>query len=397
MNMKKIGLNIINTSLFLVSPFLAIPSIILGVIKKDKYSIGLFVALVSLLSYLYIPNDSNDKTRYIEIYEDFKNWDYGPFIDFYYSHSQDFILQVIVKYASEIGVKIQVVYFLVTAIIMGTILRIWKNLSQYLKDDFISILLIITSISYLDTFSGTRFMFAASLTIYAYYLDFFENKKIQPYLWLLIAINIHFSVLVFALAFIVLKFLTNYPRLLKLFFIGSFIFLLLPKSFLFNIFSMLDLGGGLAVKSDSYIASDRDFAENYFKQAGSSGVIIYLAQVMWIFGMYVYMLLRLKSKQKYHLALFFVIGVMNVFYPVTTVFLRYSLLVKILFAIILILDIKNEKIKKAPVLFLGLFSLNIITQLIIMRYNIAASYHKDTFMFLDILLQEPITTNDVIF
>ncbi|GIM51494.1 EpsG family protein [Capnocytophaga cynodegmi] len=394
--MRKLGLNIISTSLFLISPFLAIPSILVGILKKDKYSIGLFVILISLLSYLYIPNETNDKTRYIEIYEDFKYWDYVRFINFYYSHSQDFILQVLVKFASEIGVKIQVVYFLVTATIMGTILSIWKGLSQYLERDFISIFLIITSISYLDAFSGTRFMFAASLTIYAYYLNFFKNKAIQPYIWLLVAINIHFGVLVFALGFIALKFLVNYPKLIKLFFLGSFIFLILPKSFLFNIFSMLDFGGGLGVKSDSYIASDEDFAQNYFKSAGSSGFVIYLAQTLWIYGMYVYMLLRLKSIQKPHLTLFFVIGIMNVFYPVTTVFLRYSLLVKILFAIILISDIKNENIKKAPILFLGLFSLNIITQLIIMRYNIDASYHKNTFMLLDILMQEPMTTNDVI-
>lgn len=109
-----IQLNILSVLLFLLSPFLAIPPVLYGVLRKNKFSVFLLIIIVSFLSYLYVPNYSDDKSRYIEIYYYYKSLDIPNFILYQYAHTNDFILQIFVKMAEMIGLKIQWVYFLVT-------------------------------------------------------------------------------------------------------------------------------------------------------------------------------------------------------------------------------------------------------------------------------------------
>ncbi|MCL8535272.1 EpsG family protein [Chryseobacterium gallinarum] len=395
-------INIISILLALISPFLALPTLLYGVIKKNGLSITLFVIFLGFLSYLFIPNYTDDKTRYIEIYWNFKNWDLISFIGLFYNVvSRDFILQTFLKIASELDIKPQVVFFIVTVTVIGIVFKIWKEITIKLgfnnTESTISMLLIFTSVSLLDLFSGTRFMFASGVALYGYFQGFIMNKKWQPYIWLLIAINIHFSLIVFVGGYIIVKLLINKTMLIKAIFLTSFIFLFLPKDILVEILNILGLGGALASKGDAYISSNKDFSENYFKESGTAGVIIYFFQVLWIFMMYIYMVVHIKSNKIHHLLLFLLIAILNIFYSTTTVYLRYSLFIKLILGMVLLIDMKNYNSKKVTIYFIASFVFILITQIIIARYNIEASYTKNSFFLLDILFQKPVTTNDVIY
>lgn len=395
-------INIINILLFLISPFLALPTILVGIIKKSKFALTLFIVFIGILSYLYIPNYSDDKSRYIEIYEDFKSWNYIPFILYNLSNSQDFILQLLFKIASDIGIKVQIVFFTVTIIAVGLLFNIWSEIVLFLKlnrkEFLISLILVVTSISFLDLFSGTRFMLAASVTLYAYFQGFFLNKKWIPILLLLLSINIHFGLLVFAFAYFFIKFIIHKHYLIKAAFLFSFLFLLLPKDFLISIFSSIGFGGALASKSDAYIKADKDFVTQGIREGGFGGMMIYLVQNVWIYAMYIYLLFKIKTKQQYHLIAFLLIAVLNVFYSIPTIYLRYSLFIKMFFVIILILDMQASKVKKAPLFFIGFFICVLITQIIVTRYNIEKSYMDgDSFLFFDILFKKPMSSGDLIY
>ncbi|ADZ12586.1 Wzy1 [Riemerella anatipestifer RA-GD] len=206
-----IQLNILSVLLFLLSPFLAIPPVLYGVLRKNKFSVFLLIIIVSFLSYLYVPNYSDDKSRYIEIYYYYKSLDIPNFILYQYAHTNDFILQIFVKMAEMIGLKIQWVYFLVTLsffmILFSVFQKFVKEYRFKSSEILFAFLLLLTSVSIIDLFSGTRFMFASSMMLYAYYQGFLEHKKWQPILWLLISINIHFGLILFALFYVLLFFL----------------------------------------------------------------------------------------------------------------------------------------------------------------------------------------------
>ncbi|MCT4287933.1 hypothetical protein CMT91_11400 [Elizabethkingia anophelis] len=393
-------INIISILLFIISPFLALPTILYGVVKKNKTSIVLFIILFSFLSYLFIPNYSDDKSRYIEMYEGYKDWGYIKFILYYLSISQDFILQTFIKIAAEIGVKPQIVFFTITSVVFSIIFMIWRKMSLILQftqtQATVSLLLAITSVSLLDLFSGTRFMLGAAVMLFAYFQGFIINKRWYPYIWLIIAVNIHFSLLVFMIIYLFIKIFNRYPVIVKIFFIVSFCFLIMPKEFLSNILKTIGLGGALGAKGGSYTGSD-DFLDNYFKEAGSAGLIIYFCQMLWILMMYIYLFLHIKTTKYHHLMILSVVAVMNIFFSTTTIYMRYSLFVKLIFVIVLFVDIKEYKLKKTPILFIIAFIIILITQFIIARYNIDKSYTKESFFLWDILNQRPVTSNDLIY
>ncbi|WGL70753.1 EpsG family protein [Elizabethkingia anophelis] len=393
-------INIISILLFIISPFLALPTILYGVVKKNKTSIVLFIILFSFLSYLFIPNYSDDKSRYIEMYEGYRDWGYIKFILYYLSISQDFILQTFIKIAAEIGVKPQIVFFTITSVVFSIIFMIWRKMSLILQftqtQATVSLLLAVTSVSLLDLFSGTRFMLGAAVMLFAYFQGFIINKRWYPYIWLIIAVNIHFSLLVFMIIYLFVKIFNRYPVIVKIFFIISFCFLIIPKEFLSNILKTIGLGGALGAKGGSYTDSD-DFLDNYFKEAGSAGLIIYFCQMLWIFMMYIYLFLHIKTTKYHHLMIFSVVAVMNIFFSTTTIYMRYSLFVKLIFVIVLFVDIKEYKLKKIPILFIIAFIIILITQFIIARYNIDKSYTKESFFLWDILNQRPVTSNDLIY
>ncbi|MCT6764019.1 EpsG family protein [Riemerella anatipestifer] len=392
-----IQLNILSVLLFLLSPFLAIPPVLYGVLRKNKFSVFLLIIIVSFLSYLYVPNYSDDKSRYIEIYYYYKSLDIPNFILYQYARTNDFILQTFVKMAEMVGLKIQWVYFLVTLSFFMVLFSVFQKFVKEYRfkssEILFAFLLLLTSVSIIDLFSGTRFMFASSMMLYAYYQGFLEHKKWQPILWLLISINIHFGLIPFALFYVLLFFLKNKPMLIKVVFLASFLFLFLPKDFLKQLFDFIGLGGALAQKSDSYVKGDEDFSENYFKAAGSAGWIIYLTQMSWIFLMYFYLLLRIKSKEVFYLLILGSVAMMNIFFPTTTVFLRYALFIKLLFTLFLLGDYKKTSMKKITLLFLVCYIAVWITQFIVMRNNIAESYHADVILLLDILMQAPMNLN----
>lgn len=394
-------INIINILIFLISPFLALPTILLGIIRKSKFALTLFVVFIGLLSYLYIPNLSDDKSRYVEIYEDFKSWDYIPFILYNLSNSQDFILQLLFKAAADIGIKVQIVFFIITIISVGILLKIWSHIVIFLnlnkRESLLSLFLFITSISFLDLFSGTRFMLAASIALYAYFQGFFLNKNKTAILLLLLSINIHFGLLVFAFSYLLLRLIINKHYLIKSIFLISFFFLLLPKDFLVTIFSSIGMGGALASKSEAYINADNDLTQGG-QHSGFGGMVIYLVQNIWIYAMYFYLLLKIKTKERYHLICFFLIALLNIFSSIPTVYFRYSLFIKMFFVIVLMFDIQKYKTKKEPVFFIVSFVCVLITQIIITRYNIEESYmNGDSFLFFDILFKKPMSSGDLIY
>ena len=387
--------------LFIVSPFLAIPSIISGVIQRSKISLFLMILIFGLVSYLYIPNYSDDRARYFEVYEDFQNASFIEMFSFFFLSSQDFILQSLFYFASQIGIPSQLVFASVTMITVSIVFYIYYKIINGFPVSktfgLLSLVLIFLSFSYLDLLSGTRFMFATSFVLLAYYLGIVEKKK-WAFLLLIIAVFIHFSTLVFIPIFLLLRFLPNKNNFYKIIFIASFVFLVLPKTFVVSIFDLLGLGGALQEKGKVYLNDDDFITQGLTESDSSGGLIIYYISIVSLFLLYAYLIVTHKRAGIYRNITLVVAAVINVFYSTPTIFFRYALVFKFFFVFMLIYEFYIYKNKKHIYIFIVTFLMNVITQIIIARNNIEISFfNKESGMLITIIDKEKVSSKDFIY
>ncbi|THD31520.1 EpsG family protein [uncultured Flavobacterium sp.] len=391
--------DLLNLMLFIFSPFLAIPSIIYGVINKSKFSLLLLILMFGLVSYMYVPNFEDDKARYFEIYENYRDGSFMEMFTYFFLSSQDFILQTLFYVASQIDLPAQLVFSTVTIITISFIFFIYykiiNSFENNLKLGLLSFILLICSISYLDLLSGTRFMFATSFVLLSFYLGLVGKKK-WPFLLLFVAIFIHFSTLIFIPVYFALKFLPDKNKIFRLIFIISLIFLILPKSFAISLFEMLGLGGALQEKGKVYLDGN-DFMEEGLGDSFGTIVIFYVS-ILWIFMGYLYLFLTFKRENLFRNMVFLVGALINIFYATPTIFLRYAIVLKLLFVFMLIYELYRYKKSKAVNIFCIIFSMILTTQIIVTRNNIEKSFmNRDSLLLITIIDKEKMTPDDFIY
>ena len=397
--MKKI--DFLNFMMFIVSPFMAIPSIIVGVIKRSKFSLFLLILMFGLVSYMYIPHYSNDRARYFEVYEDFVNLSFAEMFSFFFLNNQDFILQSLFYFASQTEIPAQLVFASVTMVTVSIIFFIYYRIIDRFTINntygLLSLIMIFLSISYLDLLSGTRFMFAASFVLLGYYLGIIEKSK-WAILFLILATFIHFSVLIFIPIFLFLRFFSYSNNFCKIIFFFSFFFLFLPKEVLYSISDFLGLGGALKEKSNIYLNEDDFITAGLSGSNSDGGHIIYYISILNLFSTYLYLMITHKKVGVYRNIVLIIASVINLFYSVPTVFLRYALFFKMLFAFMLVYELYIHKNKKIMYLFGVIFFMNIITQIIISRNNIEVSFfNKESLMLITIVDKEKNSSRNFIY
>ena len=76
---------------FVLSPFLSLPLILWDTLNKSKGSLVLLTILLSLLSYLYVPSEDDDKFYYINLYSQFRAYSLAQFLGFIFLGATDFL------------------------------------------------------------------------------------------------------------------------------------------------------------------------------------------------------------------------------------------------------------------------------------------------------------------
>ena len=395
--LNKIGL--LNTFLFLTAPFLAIPTIFIGIINKSKFSLQLLVLIFGIVGYMYIPNLSDDRASYFELYDTFKSSSYIELFAYLMLQGQDFILQSMFYIASQFNISAQFVFAIVTLISMSLIFSIYyritkKEVYTNLAHRFYALILICIAIPYLDLLSGTRYMFAISFVLMAFYSGLIERKKIA-FLLVLIAPFIHFSSLIFIPIFFILYFFPNNDRKYLLLFLVSIIFLVIPATFIGSLFHLFGLSGGLAVKHEAYLEGE-DFVKKGLEESYIIR-IIFMLEMIWIYLMYTFLIFSSKSKGVFKNMVLFSASIINIFYSVPTIFFRYAIFLKLLFVFFLIREIYLYKQKVWLFLFMSSLFMLFFFQIISGLPNIIKTFFdKDSILLLQIFLKDNLTRNDFI-
>lgn len=389
-------LDLISLGVFLISPFLAISTIFIGIVNKSKFSLQLLVLLFGVVSFIYIPHFSNDRARYFELYQDFKDGTFLELFAFLMLTGQDFILQSMFYFASQINLSAQFVFAFTTIVTMSLIFSIYYKITSKqetkLEFRFLSLLLLCCAIPYVDLFSGTRFMFATSFVLTGLYLGIVERKFFSFFL-ILIGAFIHFSTLVFIPIFFILFFFPHNNKLYKWLFLVSIFFMFMPQEILNSMLSIIGFSGGLEIKKEAYLEGE-DFIKKGLEESYLLRIGVFI-NLLWIFGSYFYLLLTKDRNSVLRNVYIFTATIINLFYSIPTIFYRYSIILKFLFVFLLIFELYRYNKRKITYFFIVIAALILFFDIISALPNIIATFSKkENFFLTTILSSDPLNVKD---
>ncbi|RVU91799.1 hypothetical protein EH230_02135 [Flavobacterium columnare] len=366
---KKKGLDIINTILFVISPFLAVFTILRSVCEKTRFSIVFYSFFVSYVSLLYLPAEEMDKMRHIEFYESLKGESLISWLIFQLDTSPDFLFNITLFIGSINDIKKGYIFFLITFITIFLVLKVFSHFSvNYLRNSSYSVfigLLFLFSFSYIDVLSGMRYTLALSLVFYGFYFGTIENKK--RYLFLsLLGVFTHFSVLFLVLVSFSCLFISKIDvSKLKLFLLFSFLFYLIPQIDFLLVFKNFGLNDALDQKVDAYIGK-----ELQLDLGNSFGYyFIELTKNIWVYFLIILVFLDSSKNNVFHKNVILFLTFLNFFISFPLVYDRYLLFVKYICVFYILTSNSNFFSRKINVIFIFLFFYMIIfmNNLIVMR------------------------------
>lgn len=371
----KVNRNIIITyGSFILSPFLSIPTLWLQLRKGiDKGACFLIAILMGILSAKYIPNITNDKSRYIERYDLFSNYSFIDLITYFVSVSRpDYLFDSLNYIFSQLNFDIRYFFFIITFLtVYLNFIFLKKIIDKSYNKDFIynniTFILVLSSISFVGLFSGIRFAFAGSFFLGFIYLFYFNKSYIKAFLLLIITISIHFSYTLL-IASIFFTFFNPKSRSIKFFLVLSLLFFILPKGIIEGALGGLALPSEYSSKADLYVNLDRE-------TSGNAKILTYIKNTWFYFALLHLLLYRPDSNNKFYIIVSILAIFINSMYSIPIAFNRYITFYKIIFAGYLIYMVLTNNIKKSLFYgFLFLYVIGLSTDILVLRENFSESY-----------------------
>ncbi len=369
-----------NTILFISSPFIYLPFIFLNLKPQNRYNIIFLALLFGFISYLYIPGITNDKAKYLQMYQHFLNYDFDDFLSYLKrTFRPDFILHLILFAFAKMQWNSNIFFLLITSYTVYTWLYIFMEKAPDITDSFTTLILfVIFSLSLPDLFSGVKFYFASATLIWSY--QFFDKKKyILGSLLIIAAVFTHFSLMIFGLIIIVN---TIFPKgnSYKWLFYFSLFFLFTSKASLINIVSYINPIDVYQTKTQIYLNGE-DSVVKRFQQGAESSIYNVVFSSLWIYVAYIYLILSHKNSGKFRNLVLMMMCYVNLMFCVPTVFIRYIIIIKFLFAILFIKEQGLKLRRSLTGLFLALYFIGFCFNIIILRHNLDKSlFNKENLL-----------------
>ncbi|UHO39173.1 EpsG family protein [Chryseobacterium capnotolerans] len=363
----KIEFNLLTVLTYLVSPFLALPLILYGMIKNMRMSAFFYGISVAFVSFLYIPPFEWDKARHMEFYNFSKILSLKEFFEINFKSQPDFIFRLLLFIGAQININVHYIFFFVTFITVYLIFKVYFK--EYNKPNIIgkySLLIVplfIFSISYTDIISGLRYTLAISFIFYGYYTGLLEKKK-SSVIWILLGVFTHFSVILFALLFIFFPLTKNIKlKWLKLALLFSTFFILIPEKIMLQFFVGIGMGDVVDAKLNAYLD------KTVIVEVDSFAVkVINFFNVIWVIILNGVLLLRKNKNESVYVRILMILLITtNIFISFPIIYNRYNLFLKLFLVLFLLREeVQYNKIKLTLVFTTFLFMI-FFNQIIVMR------------------------------
>jgi hypothetical protein len=369
--------------IFLFSPLVSLPFIFLQ-LKNKRNSVSLFLLSVffGFLSFLYVPDITNDKTRYIERYVVFKNYNFDQLL-YYFQASPDYIFDTLLFIFAKVGISYNVLFLFLTTFTVYSIFIFVKKIiskSEVQGNNYNILFIVVTifSFSMPGLFSGIRFGLAGSIFVWVVYYIFFNKKLKKAVLLFALTIFIHFSYFLFIPAILLILYKPNWLNV-RVLLTASLFFIFLPKIIIFNLVPV-NLPEAYAIKADAYL--------NWDREVNNKTLILGFIKKSWLYFSFIFLILLDKNKNLILFSLISIfISVINVTYSVPIIFNRYIEFIGILMVAYIVFLRSINRIK--PIYFNVFFMLicaRFFVDVFVLKANFGESYKIfDMLTIVDIL------------
>ncbi len=384
--------------LFIVSPFLSLPILIQDIKKGNKYALTLFAIFLSILSLLYIPRFTNDKAFYYQLYENLNSTSINEFLNYLATGLTDFIFYILIYTFSLVKIPLQYLFLIITFFTV----KIWfdiyyKSVIIYKpksKEFLLFFLFILFSFSLAGLFSGIRFYLSITLSFSGFFKGIVEEKKKTGFFMVLLAALTHFSGFVYLPAYLFILLFKGSSRIYKIIFLLSFIFLIMPRDFLLDHITALNLIDKYQNKAQGYLG-ETDYIENSIDVGNFNNFLRYFFKSLWVYFAYLYLYLTRKKDSKIKNIFYLTFAIANVFYSAPTVYNRYLILAQGFFILVMIEDyFKGIRLQKIIYMIFFIFSLNFFGNVYAMRQIFKESFVKiENITLPSILLRKDINSD----
>ncbi len=369
--------------LFLINPFLSFPALIISIYNKHKSGVFLFIVLIGLISFLYIPHVANDKAKYFYNSILFSR-DYFGLKEFFQfivaSNRPDFFLLLIIWFFAKLGMSYSAVSFFITIFsLIGFVIPFWtiiKNSEISKKNFLLLFFLLIFNISLPSLFSGTRFYFAFSFVVLGLYYGLTFKKHFIALILLTLAFLTHFSMVIFIPLYIIFANFWKANTFITIFFFFSFLFVFIPKEMLYTILSAIGLPSSYQTKADVYFASEEFLNGN--QNLSTIAIVSNFIKSTWIYLVLILSIIFFKTKSQLKSILFILMSISNLVYSVPLVYGRLVLMPKLILVLWIAQLYSQSKIKPVWVnILFSIFLFGFIADIAILRNNLVESLFRD--------------------
>jgi len=386
--------------MFLLSPILSLPLILRDLYSNKNSSLILISLTFGIVSFLYIPRESNDKAYYHLLYENLSSLDIQGFFIFL-SEKPDFLFYTLLYLFSKSGIPIQFLFLFITALTVWIWLFSFRKFTNHnnlkTKDYFIFLTLILISFSIDHLISGVRNYLAFSFILLGFLSSGINNNKTKGLLYIILAIAIHFSSIIFLPFYFIFILFPKRYNFYKFLFIFSFIFIITPRELLLQFADQLKLPSAIQNKAESYLG-EKDFIENSLSIGNFNNYLKIFFYELWTFFAWAYLFITINRKSIFRNLTYTSFAVSNLFYSAPDTYYRYILVAQFFFLVLLLVEYDfYSKFLKFSKILLVVFALNLLGNIYVYREQFIKSYFNiNSTTLITILLKEDITSKDFI-
>ncbi|UII77602.1 EpsG family protein [Flagellimonas sp. HMM57] len=321
----------------LLSPFLALPGVILGILKKQSSALFLLAVLFGLVEYQIIPKIIDDLARHYDLFEDMSSMSISRFFK-YLSTRPDFLFYWIMYIFSKLGFSARFFASTVVFFILSNFFLVFHRLfNKYSSRLFTAgLLMLLLSFQWKLLLMGLRNYWGFSFVLLAFYFYFFEKSK-KGHIYLILACFIHFSSILFVPVYIFFGRVKNEDLLCRVLFICSLGFVFIPKEALLVMVTLLPLKGNLQQKALGYLTG-LDVIEEAMQESFGA-VILYYIKILWTYFAYLYLLFTYKRKSLLRNMVYILVFTMNIFSAAPDIFTRIGYVVRPMMVFLILFEL----------------------------------------------------------
>lgn len=299
---------------------------------------------VAIIAYLYIPGYRTDLAKWYLIFYNIKNGDFSNYTN-WLSSSPDFFIYTYIYALTRLGLNKELIPFF--SVMVSYFLYLYIVIKEVKVSNFtrsFSSLLILYFIFTLDFRTitlGVRQGLAISIFIFSIYRHLFNKKDFLSYIMIIIAINIHFMIIVPVFAYILSLYIkVKYQRIIL--FISLLVLVLPIDNIMLTVIKNFIpyLSGNNERILETYTTGY--WGQEYSDDLSFKGKVqVLLSTLPYFMTLFFMLLYRCRSEISKFTSL--MIFVVSLFSFSDTLFIRYSVVVTMLLPLLLMMELNKNR------------------------------------------------------